>query len=1208
MSEAGHGNQISDNENHGYIAGRDLFLGDQYVVQETLFFEPDLADVEPPAWTTTPESEDLACILASNHLIVLAGQDLDNKTMVARHLAWLLQKKLPGEVRVREWYRSSDPQKIETAFHEKATTVLLLPQVLPHHIAHRLNELGRLLRTRRNYIVITTEGTRAEWAIRSGSAEETFWHEISWETYYGRTFLTETLLRELRELGTRLPEWLPRELQGDSPLTEGLTVEEAAVRLKQPDRILRFIAWLRTSEASPRGVVAQLDQLGGDQAAIFQWFRQLDRTDQLFALGLVLFDGLPDDQIFAAVEYLVDEAWRRTDPNLPLFDYRDLARLGAYFHLAETGEDGTRIETPSRQKREAILQAAWDLQRRRLLAVVPALTRLLQEISSHNSGRPAEPAPPVKALIPWASRRTSKPVPEAPEMWRFTRGAERELFSSPRRIEQLQRSIIEALSQIGLLSFEAVEASFLELAVDGSSGFQTIVAKALAAWRGEAHSQQLFRILNAWWEDGCIATSARALAQKTVREGEGPKAAMRATVALAVGYALQYDHPNQLAPDMCRLLKELVLDRHPSVRERVLEVTLPFAAASHLRQLEPLLRTQVTQDQDHLYAVAFGTAMAFSLRPSEALEIIEHWYEFCRSQPNVEQGDQAGTPRDRLLSAAALAFGYIRFNQSQDALTPEQVVSRLRSILTTETEPFIRTHALMAMGLQAVDNFDLVSSTLLELISEVTLADRFHVVSVLTRAYLRQREQLEGGEEEIEIGGRTFQVWPHSPRPLTTIEVSLYSWLQDEEHPVAQQVAIQTFAAIAATGLEQKERELASRSVAVLAPPQLPILRIAPNQPRLRKLGFLGRMAVLMAAPRQKETRPLLLPILAEVVEVRRTERLRLFETVAANASGVANRASPDEESARKTSLLPVVLDRWQALEEKSIQSLAHTLRIALDVFRWRWAILLAFLVSCGLLYHDVTEWRRALSRSMLPEDERALLERRAAPSRLAWNLSVLELRQIEELKRREEEEQAARERAEAERLLASQREAFDEVPQPAVFENVAAAMEAPETAQEPEGEEPRPSLTPADRLLRSTLQMLARFPNKEQQWFLLTIEEARRQEARLKAELPSMAVIDPPEEAPVKAEPPKQRPKKEVILATPEPDIAAVQEESPLPVVAEPTSSPALEPAAEPASPTPDKLDSKPKEDREKRPWWKRLRRPRQEKEPPKGEDNGRE
>lgn len=1146
---------ISESINHGYIAGRDLFLGDQYVVQETLFFEPDLKDVESPGWITPPKAQELAGILARNRLIVLAGHDLDDKTMVARHLACLLRRELCGVVKVREWYRSSDPQKIESAFHETATTILLLPQVLPHHIGHRLTELQGLLQTRRNYTIITTEGTRSEWGISSGSADEQLWQEISWETYYGRALLAETLRAELAADAGRLPDWVPSELQADSPLSEGLTLEETAARLKQPDRIRRFAQWLLSEEASPRGIAAQLDQLAGDREAIFRWYRQLDRTDQLLALGLVLFDGLPDDQIFAALELLVDEAWRRSDPNLPLFDYKDLERLSAYFHLAESGDDGTRIETSSSQKREAILQAAWELQRRRLLAVVPAMTRLLHAISP-GGPRPEEPAIQAKA----SAKASPQAAPESDNLWRFTKGAERELFSSRRRAEQLQRSIIEALSRIGLLSFEAVEASFLELAA-GTEGFQTIVAKALAAWRGEGHSKHLFNVLLAWWRDGSVATPTKSLVLRSKGNGEGPWAAVRATVALAVGYALQYDQPNQLAPELQSLLQELVHDRHPEVRARVLELTLPLAAASHLRQLEPLLRSQIVGDQDHLYAIAFGASMAFSIRPPESLEIVERWHDFCRAQILQEHGDLAGTPRDRLLSAVALSYGYVRHDQVHGILTPEQTVSRLRSILSTEVNPFVRTHALMAMGLQAVNDFDLVASTLMELISEITLPDRLHVVTVLVRAYLSQRERLEGGEEEIEAGGRTFQVWSRSPRPLTTIESSLYTWLQDMERPVVQQVAIQTFAGIAATELEQRERELGSRRAPAPAPPPPPMTRVHPNPPRLRQLSLLGRMAVFLAIPRQKENRARLLPVVAEVAEVRRTERSRVFENVAAAASRLSGQSPAAEVPALKKPILPVVLARWQTIEDSGMKSLAQALEGALAFFRWRWAILGAAVLSCVLLVHDYRDWRWALGSSITRDEARMIQQRRAVPLRLALNLGLPEMQRIWEIQKLEEVRRIAAERAEAAEQRAA--EALRK-PVAAPVAQVVQVAQRDVVPEKPQEAAPEPVVTPMDRLRNSAMSMLARLPESDLLWILRELRYRQREEAALQAEAASEARAEPQEtaEAPQPAVVRKAEKVREVKAeATPQAQAAVRQEEpEPAPAVAAVEQSPAQE------------------------------------------------
>jgi hypothetical protein len=1202
MSEAARV-RISDNVNQGYIAGRDLFLGDQYVVQETLFFEPDLEDVEPPAWTTTPKSEELAQALAENRLIVLAGQGLDDKTRVARHLAWLLRQRLAGEVRVREWYRSSDPQKIETAFHETATTILLLPQVLPHHVGHRLNELRQLVQIRHNYTVITTEGTREEWGIRHGSADDDLWHEIDWETYYGRGFLTETLLGELTAQGGRLPDWLPRDLRSDALLAEDLTVERAAVSLKQPERIRRFAQWLRTEKASPRDLFSYLDQLGGDRSAIFHWYRQLDRADQLLALGLVLFDGLPDDQIFAALELLVNEAWRQSDPNLPLFDYKDLERLRAYFHLAESGEDGTRIETTSRQKRESILQAAWELQRRRLLAVVPALTRLLQALPSRVAAeKPDEPA--KGSWRSWLPQKAKKDSREASELWRFTGGAERELFSSPRRVEQLQRSIIEALSQIGLLSFESVEASFLELAVDGSTDLQTIVAKALAAWRGEGHSEKLFHVLLAWWQDGCVATSARSLAEKTFRERERALAGMRATVALATGYALQYDPPDRLAPELLSLLERLVQDRHPTVRERVLELTLPLAVASHLRQLEPLLRHQITSDQDHLYAIAFGTAMAYSLRPVETLMILERWQAFSRSLETQEPRSLEVTDRDRLLSATALAYGYIRCEEIQGPLTPEQIVSGLRAILLVEANPFVRTHALMAMGLQAVESFELVASTLVELISEVTLADRFHVVSVLVRAYLRQREHLVGGDGEVELGGRTFQVWIRSPRPLTPIETSLYGWLRDGEHPVAQQVALQTLAAIAATEVEQKEREMASPR-----PPEAgearPVTRIAPNAPRLRRLDFLGRMAVFLAAPRRKEIRPLLIPLVAEVIEVLRADRRGVFETIAATAGGGPIRVSSEKPTISRKPILPVVLARWQVIGEEEVRRLARILSVAVDVTRWRWVILLAVAVSCGLIYYDMTEWRRATGSSFTEEEERTIRQRRDAPLRMALNLSAPELRRIEELQKLEEETRLAAAQAEANRLAALE---LEERKRPQVRQ--AAPMPAEEVIATVPVEEVPPLRTPADRILDSASWMLARIPEKEGLLFLFQMRRAQVVAER-QAALAAVAAAQAPPPAPAQVEavlpapvPPVRRVAREE-RREPEAVPVTVVESASAPSEAVSAPSPVEEePQLAPARPPQEKIEQPPA----KKPSFlkRQLQRfRRKEPPPPPGEEN---
>lgn len=1190
MSESGPITQISGNTNQGYIAGRDLYLGDQYVAQETLFFEPDLSNVEPPAWTTTPKAEELARALARDRLIVLAGQGLDEKTMVARHLAWLLRQELPGEVRVREWYRSSDPQKIETAFHETATTILLLPQVQPHHIGHRLSELGRLLHTRRNFTIITTEGVKADWGIRSGAPEETFWHELSWETYYGRAFLAENLAARLRAQAGRLPEWVPKEPEADTLLCEGLTVKEAAARLKQPDRIERFVEWLSLEGPHARSLLAQLEQLAGDSSAIFRWYGELQPADQLFVLGLVLFDGLPDDQIFAAVELLVAEAWRRTDPNLPLFDYRDLNRVGAYIHLTEAGEDGARIETTSGGKRDAILRAAWEFQRRRLLAVVPAMTRLIksfsplkpisQEEANGLEGSDSSWRRQLEQVGPSSEKaqkkkdrkkaeKTKEDEPEDRDSWRFTQGPERELFSSPRRAQQLQQTVIESLSQIGLLSFHAVEASFLELAVEGSVEVQTVVAKALAAWRGKSEHEKLFKVLGDWWEAGARTTLPKALSQKNIQSAD-PLAAIRATVVQAIGYAVQYDPPNQLSPVLLGLLNVAVMDMQPAVRQRVLEVTLPLAAASHPVQLEELFRQRLSQDQEQMFAIAFGIAMAFSLHPEDALSVIERWHIIVRSHGPREPGDLSITPRDRLLSAVALAYGYLRCERDDALVTPARIVSALKSILESEGHPFVRRHTLMAMGLQALNHFEVVAPSLMEQVSEIALPDRINAVSVFVRAYLKQREQLTDGDGEIEIGEKTYQVWSRTPRPLTPIEESLYQWLRDEDNAVARQIAAQTFTAFAATPLEQRERNL-SIGPSSGPEPAAPVLHGTASRPRtLRHLPLAGHLAVFFSAPWDRSVQRKLRPVMAEVIDLEQRPGRDRIEL------------SPGTTVPPPAGLIRSVLNRWSRNEDEAVQRLARSTSRALHFFHWRWAIA-AYLVLGAVLYGDWRDWKWSHLEPLPVHEAMRLQERRSTPLRLERNLTLAELRRKAEERARKEAEAARRE---AERMARRTEEA--------VVEDEAEVEEAPEPPVVL-------ALTPVERLRWSAALMSARLNTagilEDPDW-LLFMAATLQQQALERAKPATGAKPDqvPPRKPPSPAA---------IVMRTPSPVREAapeVEPESRPASQASSTRSRIAEPEVLRETETPVRFSDPAQE----LPKWKKLLGIGRRKKPPTGENNG--
>ena len=93
--------------------------------------------------------------------------------------------------------------------------------------------------------MITTEGTRAEWAIHSGSPEESLWHDLSWETYYGRPFLVDSITT-----------WLSRVMDDCGCWDEELS-SQASERLTAALDALAG-AWVHTAAL----VVAVSDEVG----------------------------------------------------------------------------------------------------------------------------------------------------------------------------------------------------------------------------------------------------------------------------------------------------------------------------------------------------------------------------------------------------------------------------------------------------------------------------------------------------------------------------------------------------------------------------------------------------------------------------------------------------------------------------------------------------------------------------------------------------------------------------------------------------------------------------------------------------------------------------------------------------------------------------------------------------------------------------------
>jgi hypothetical protein len=918
------------------------------VIADTQFFELKTEELRADPWLDPAAAEPLVESLLADRLLIVAGP-LDDKAECARHLAYKLRERLVGrgaaEVLVREAWQDKDPQRIESALGAEAPTILLLIGISKSQVAgYDPARLREVLRNRQGYAIVTTDCSREQWDLDVQGDGARVWRELSWETYYGGApALAHYLSHLIYNSELPVPDGMFEDGPDQASRLAGIPLVEIAGRLKSPGRLRYFAAWL-LGGGDPKpveSISAKLNELAGDASAIGIWYQQFEPRDQLLVLGLALLDGLPDDLLFAGLELLVEDVWRSTDPLLAQFDYRDLSRFAAYFK--ETHIDGgrVRIESSSRAHRRQILRAAWQHQRRRLLATLPTLTEMIRLATA----RPGGPA--------GGGGRGKEPASGGPGDARepsVERSAARALGRTGEGSLRLQEALADSLSLIGLLSIEVVEPYFLDLAADPSEDVQHLVAGALAAWREDGKDEELFALLRTWWAEACNVGDVQSRIARAARLEADPWAAVRAAVALTIAYAAPHDRADDLQPALVELLSALLLDQSPRVRSVVVRYTLPRTVVWHFRQLEPVLRRSALASPDLVSAVARGAAAACEERPEVCLPILESWRAVARGEPRAP----AALPRAAMLATVARAYGFIRCDDGQARLSTPTILSKLRAILLEEGNPFVRRHAFLAVEEQTRRDFGLAAQLLPAVLARVTLDDRPSVVQLAVRTYLHQRRDQKGGDRTAMVDHASYSVWTSSARPLTGLEASLYSWILDDSRPVAQQLAVDIFAALSDTAVDREERALrAPRRPTAETPRRPPADPTAAPAPEMNGLWPLGHLAVLLATPRKPQIRKILKPLLAEaVVESRRrppAANPKAGKAGHPQAPGAAQApAGGEPRIAVGRERIEGLLSRWAGMRNAATDAIAAYLRRAYAWYRWRWALVLALLLLLG--------------------------------------------------------------------------------------------------------------------------------------------------------------------------------------------------------------------------------------------------------------------
>lgn len=740
-------------------------IGGDFQVHETHvhagaveFLELDAADVHADeAPLPTPE---LAARLKSQRVVLLAGES-DEKPVVARHVAAWVANEAAGAgapPALLEWNGAKELDALLRGLRSrKERAVILLLRLEPKQVDWRLTRVREEAVEHGHFVVATTEVSIATW--QRGADDAGFLVPVADAGLYDASFLVKRLVRELTRTGGALSRGLIEEDEQDVERSRlcGITFRAIAERLQLPSRISSFVARL-VREAGERGQVDQdtvrrlLKEVTDACRRVERWFQSQGDAAQLLALGLSLFEGVPDDQFFAAMESWVTEVRARRDPTVRAFDYRDASELEAMFPEVPSANGTTRYEPRWPGQRRSMLQAGWKTHRRQIVGALDVLARIARESA-------------------------------------LGRGQHPELFGSESRRRKLREVVTESLSEVGLLSAAAVEPRLLELASDDDTDVQEVAAGAVARWRGNGADAQFFELVARWQEDARIRGIVESLlGGRDETRNEGPMAQIRSTIALAVGAAAAYDPPDQLKPELRRLLLELARDDNRLVRQRFAAVTLPAAAGRHLRQLRGFLRDLAN---DFSLTQAVGAALAYAVRtlPEEVRKTLDAWQAECTRDRPASVNPRRLTHRDKLVMALAFTYGEMEYGEDAP-LTMQEGFARLQEILRAEAHPKIRSAVVLAVGRQARRSFGVAEPLLQRLMDWVSGEELGQVVRSLSDVYLDQRLALDGGEDEVAVGGTRYAIWIDRARPVTEVEVAMIRWVNDGAHPVAQRVGM----------------------------------------------------------------------------------------------------------------------------------------------------------------------------------------------------------------------------------------------------------------------------------------------------------------------------------------------------------------------------------------------------------------------------------
>lgn len=636
-------------------SGRDTIFGDinktinQYIQQQNDWVEREnLEEYKSPYFPSPISTERLLEQLFKQRLLVLGG-DHEDKSDLALHLALKLREhiqQLPhsaeSNISIWEWNSSSNTQSLSAGIrgegiqeikkNKNAPTILILPEIQPQH---NLNRIHKAVGTGKNYVIATTKVPVDKWGV-TANQKQLFWWEPSGEkTLYEPQDLAIAIVHRLKDktlspgIESYLQQLVTEQLHTFTNVVDCIQLLNHEKKALSPETVFKAVESARQ----------------GREINLKEWFRNLEHREQLLALGLSFFDGLFEDQFFAALEQVVSNVWQQRDSTLRALDYCDLENLGNYFEFSRISkseynssnfqifntDDGeiqievSRIKIRNPDDRRLVFKIAWDSHRRQIINGLSEIMQIVKESVTNEH-------------FNW------------------------ELYGDSLRRNQLHTTIVQTLSDISLVSASAIAAvqdTLLQLASNPESKVRNVAAIALRKWYFDGRYGELFATLRKFWS---IAVETKPNSQET----EEWQDFIGVTVTLTISYAGVDASNDKFINQFLNWLKKLSESKSFIVRTYFGYHTLCYLVPVHLPVMEEMLK-EIAQNHPDLHdAIARSLALAYKLRPNEVQTILDSWYQQSTDNLSKSKNNHAAEVIfGRLMATVALTYGEIEYDDQQ---------------------------------------------------------------------------------------------------------------------------------------------------------------------------------------------------------------------------------------------------------------------------------------------------------------------------------------------------------------------------------------------------------------------------------------------------------------------------------------------------------------------------------------------------------------